>query len=72
MFSEDESKTFKQEIKKIQELRAEEFDASSITIERDSKNNHRIALEKDGKKKWVALRLELSVEKSKKIEGNPS
>ena len=57
MFSEDEYKSFKQEIKKIQELRAEEFDSSSISIEKDPKNNHRIVLEKEGKKREVQLRM---------------
>lgn len=44
MFSEDEYRSFKHEIKKIQEIKAEEFDSSSITVERDPKNNHRITL----------------------------
>jgi len=41
----------------LQELRAEEFDSSSVTVERDPNNNHIIALEKDGKKRWVTLRM---------------
>lgn len=71
MFSEDESKNYKHEIKKIQELRAEEFDSSSITIERDPKNNHIVGLEKDGKKRWVTLRMEIPPERAKKLEGSP-
>lgn len=67
MFSEEEYKNFKHEIKKIQELRAEEFDSSSITVERDPKNNHIITIEKDGKKKLVTLSLEIPIEKAKKI-----
>lgn len=71
MFSEDQYKSFKQEIKKIQELRAEEFDSSSISIEKDPKNNHRIVLEKEGKKREVQLRMQIPTERAKKIEGNP-
>lgn len=58
MFSEEEYKNFKHEIKKIQELRAEEFESSNLTVERDPKNNHLITIEKDGKKKLFTLRLE--------------
>lgn len=71
MFFEEEHRNFKHEIKKIQELRAEEFDSSSINIERDPKNNHIIAIEKEGKKKWVTLRMEIPAEKSRRMEGAP-
>lgn len=71
MFSEEDYKSFKHEIKKIQEIRAEEFDSSSITLERDPNNHHIISIEKDGKKKIVALRMEIPPEKAKHIEGAP-
>lgn len=35
------------------------------------KNNHILNLEKDGKKKLVALRLDIPAEKARKIEGIP-
>ena len=44
MFSEEEYRNFKHEIKKINELRTEEFDSSAVSIEKDPKNNHLLTI----------------------------
>ena len=67
MFAEDEYKSFKTQIKKVQEQRTEEFDSSTISVEKMEGNNHLISLEKDGKKCVISLHLEIPHEKAKKL-----
>lgn len=59
MFAEDENKSYKTEIKRVQEQRTEEFDSSTIGVEKMDGNNHLISLEKDGKKCVISLHLEI-------------